>query len=312
MSEITPVPPIPPWPGELVKLNEGEIFVRTAPPSPGGAAEPAVFVHGFASTAVDWTDLMAELRDVVAGDAVDLPGYGFSPPPPRGDYSLTAHARAVADLIDTCGRGPVHLFGNSLGGMISIRIAARRPDLVRTLTLIAPALPDSRAYLRAAALALPALPLVSDRISGPLLRRVPAERRVEIRYQHDFHDLARVHPDRWAEAVAEERRHDALPHANEQFFGTLRGALRTWLQRGEGSLWRDLDKITAPTLLLWGRHDQMVDPRLAVPAGRRIAGSRVALLPECGHIPQLERPQETAREFRALLADRARARGDQA
>src|SRR5258706_15241110 len=83
----------------------------------------------------------------LAGEALDLPGFGHSPPPPDGDYSLDARVRAVIALIEERGNRPVHLIGNSLGGAVSTRIAARRPDLVRSLTLISPPLPDLRPRL---------------------------------------------------------------------------------------------------------------------------------------------------------------------
>jgi pimeloyl-ACP methyl ester carboxylesterase len=292
---------IPHWPGELVSIDDRRrLFVRTAAPR-DGSAEPGLFLHGFASTSADFTDFMHEVRDVVAGEAVDLPGYGFSPAPPDRDYSIAAHARSIVGLIEERERGPVHLAGNSLGGMIGIRVAAHRPDLVRSLTLLAPALPDRRAYVRAGLLALPSVPYAGERLLGPLLRRVPAERRVRIRYEHDFHDLTSVTPDRWADAVAELERHDALPHADEQFFRTLRGAVADWLRQGERSLWRAAERLTVPTLVVWGLQDRVLDPRLAVSAARRIPGARLALIPGCGHMPQVEKPVESAREFRAFV-----------
>src|SRR5262245_33862640 len=167
---------IPPWPGQPVSLGDREVFVRKAP-AVGAGAEPALYVHGLGGSAADWTYLMALLgghamitepegnappagpatgsgpvspaggehraRAVpLEGHAVDLPGCGLSPPPPDRNYTISAYAHGIARLIDQSGRGPVHLFGNSLGGAVCIRVAAHRPELVRTLTLISPALPD--------------------------------------------------------------------------------------------------------------------------------------------------------------------------
>ncbi len=86
---------------------------------------------------------MTALRDRLDAWAPDLPGFGWSDAPADGDYSPAAHARVVADLIEVVGR-PVHLVGNSLGGAIVTRVAAQRPELVSTLTLISPALPAYR------------------------------------------------------------------------------------------------------------------------------------------------------------------------
>ncbi len=78
--------PVPHWPGRMV----GPVHVRS---TPEGAPEQAVFVHGLAGSATNWTDLMQELKDEVTGHAIDLPGAGYSPEPPDGDYSVAANDR---------------------------------------------------------------------------------------------------------------------------------------------------------------------------------------------------------------------------
>lgn len=292
------LPPLPPFPGEVADVGGGRrVFVRRA-----GAGAPLVLVHGFASTSVDWTDLMAELSDEYALHAVDLPGYGFSPPAPDGDYSLDAHAAAVTGLVAAvcAGSGPVVLAGNSLGGLLAIRIAERRPDLVAGLFLLAPALPGTRLSALSRLVPLPLLGGVGRRALGVLLHGVPAERRVRIRYEHDFHRPGRLHPDRWAAAIAEQRRHDRLPHAREAFFGTLAGTWREWRRHGTDSPWGAASRLTCPTLLLWGERDRMVDARLGGPAQRILKGSELVVLPECGHVPQMEWPRRSAEAFRAF------------
>ena len=130
------------WPGETIVLPGRSVHVRRAP-SPAG--EPMVMVHGLGGSSTNWTDLMGELQPDCDSVAVDLPGFGDSPPPRDGDYSLVGHARAVADVIVAeFGTVPVHVVGNSMGGAISVQLAARRPELVRSLTLVAPALPERR------------------------------------------------------------------------------------------------------------------------------------------------------------------------
>src|ERR1700722_20929640 len=83
--------PIAPWPGTPVWLSTGEVFVRSAPAAPG--AEPALFVHGLGGSALNWTDLMGSLP--LACEALDLPGFGYSPPPAEADYSIDAPAAAL-------------------------------------------------------------------------------------------------------------------------------------------------------------------------------------------------------------------------
>lgn len=155
-----------------VRVAEGEklrsvalpgltLNVRTRPPERSGLP-PALYVHGLGGSSQNWSALMPLLQDVVDGEAVDLPGFGDSPPPDDGNYSVTGHARAVIRLLDAEERGPVHLFGNSLGGAVATRVAAVRPDLVRTLTLVSPALPEIRVQWPAVPTALLAVPGVAS------------------------------------------------------------------------------------------------------------------------------------------------------
>lgn len=95
-----------------VTLPGLELAVRVRPPRRTGLP-PALFVHGLGGSSQNWSDLMARLADTVDGEALDLPGFGWSPPPADRDYSVTAFARAVIRHLDAAGRGPVHLFGNS-------------------------------------------------------------------------------------------------------------------------------------------------------------------------------------------------------
>src|SRR5919107_2974530 len=181
----TPLPPLasllPPWPGEQLPVRGGEVFVRTTPwtgPVGGGGddapRERALYVHGLGGASTNWTDLAALLAVRFDGWAIDLPGFGRSQPPPRGRYSIRGHVRAVVDILehvaaqpgDAAGR-PVHLLGNSLGGLVSLIVAARRPDLVASLTLISPAMPVYRvppAFSRTLLLLLlPGIPALAER-----------------------------------------------------------------------------------------------------------------------------------------------------
>lgn len=261
-----------------------------------------MYVHGLAGSATNWTDLMHHLADDVPGDAIDLPGFGYSPPPPDRDYSVSAHARTVAKVIERRGYGPVHLFGNSLGGAVVTRLAARRPDLVRTLTLISPALPDLRPRLGPSRILVASMPGL-----GPwALRRVlavPPERRIMASLEMIYADPKLMHPDRMRELIAEIRRRDGLDYSAPAVLGAARGIVTEFLRRGPRSLWRDAARVEAPTLLLYGRHDRIVDARMAARASRVFRHARVVVLPNVGHVAQMERPELVAREFRALLAD---------
>jgi pimeloyl-ACP methyl ester carboxylesterase len=301
--------PIPAWPGKPVELASGEVYVRSAPAEAAGA-EFAVFVHGLGGSATNWTDLMDLMRrsapgspsaPALAGEAIDLPGFGFSPVPADGDYSIDARARAVIELIDHRRRWPVHLVGNSLGGAVCTRVAARRPDLVRTLTLISPALPDLRPRLIPLRVMVFCAPGVG-RWAMRRLDRTTAEARTLGTVREVYLDPGLMHPGRYAEEATEVRRRDELGYSHEVLIGSARGLIAEYLRPGPRSLWRDAARVTAPTLVLYGSHDRLVSPVMAARAARAFAGARVHVLPRMGHVAMMERPDLVASEMREFLA----------
>ena len=308
--------PVPHWPGRMVPLKGGDkVWLAGTPASgtgsgsaPGG--ELVLCVHGMSGAATNWTDLMAELTPDFDCAAVDLPGSGFSPPPRTGGgYSVTGRAGTVARLIETLGAGPVHLVGNSMGGAVAVRLAARRPDLVRTLTLISPALPDLRVRGSVAHFPVLALPYVGEWLVRHYTARYPVENRVSGVFATCFYDPARVHPDRLALEVEALRRREELSYEATSLARAARTLVCETLKPRPFSLWRDVGQVRAPSLVLFGSHDRLVNPRLAARAASTFRDALVAVLPETGHLAQMERPGLVAALFREMV-DETRARGD--
>ena len=216
-------------------------------------------MHGMSGAATNWTDLMAELAPDFDCVALDLPGSGFSPPPGKiAGYSVSAQAGTVIRLIealtsDSDYAGPVHLVGNSMGGAVSVRVAARRPDLVKTLTLISPALPDRKVRRSVAHFPLLALPFVGERLVRQWALRYPVENRVAGVFETCFADPSRLHPDRFAAEVEALRRRDALSHEPASLVGAARTLVGETLRPAPLSLWRAARRVTAPCLVLFGQ-----------------------------------------------------------
>jgi len=285
--------PVPHWPGRTI----GGVYVRSTPEGP---PERAVFVHGLAGSATNWTDLMDELKDVVTGHAIDLPGAGFSPAPADGDYSVAAHAVAVIGLLEHT--GPAHLFGNSLGGAIAVRIAAARPDLVRSLTLISPALPDLLPRYGPARIAAAATPRLGEWVAARL-RLVPPEQRINASFAMVWANVRAVHPMRLRDAIEEQRRRDSLPYAAAAMIGSARGIVAEYFRRGADNLWSQAALVQVPTLIIHGRHDRLVRPATAVRAARAFRQVRLVLVARAGHVAMMEAPQVVAAEARRLIAE---------
>ncbi|MFF4390057.1 alpha/beta fold hydrolase [Streptomyces sp. NPDC001552] len=278
-----------------------ELAVRVRTPLRTGLP-PALFVHGLGGSSQNWSDLMARLADTVDGEALDLPGFGWSPPPADRDYSVTAFARAVIRHLDAAGRGPVHLFGNSLGGAVSTRVAAVRPDLVRTLTLVSPALPELRVQRSAVPTALLAVPGVAA-LFGRLAQGLSAEQRTRGVTALCYGDPSRVTPEGFRNAVEEMERRMALPYFWEAMTRSSRGIVDAYTLGGQHGLWRQAQRVLAPSLLVYGGRDQLVSYRMAHKAAAAFRGSRLLCMPEAGHVAMMEYPEAVAAAFRELLGD---------
>ncbi|MFD0342484.1 alpha/beta hydrolase [Streptomyces sp. NPDC127117] len=276
--------------------------VRSRPPERTGLP-PALYVHGLGGSSQNWSALMPLLQDVVDGEAVDLPGFGDSPPPDDGNYSVTGHARAVIRFLDAGGRGPVHLFGNSLGGAVATRVAAVRPDLVRTLTLVSPALPELRVQRSAVPTGLLAVPGVAG-LFARLTKDWSAEDRTRGVTALCYGDPRRVSEAGFRAAVAEMERRMELPYFWDAMARSARGIVDAYTLGGQHGLWRQAERVLAPTQLVYGGRDQLVSYRMARKAAAAFRDARLLTLPDAGHVAMMEYPEVVAQAFRELLDER--------
>lgn len=304
--------PLPPrddririWPGRHVEVGRVRVHVRTTPSDNPGAA-PMLCVHGLGGSAHNWTDLAGLLRNQFAVEAIDLPGHGRSGPAYRNDYSLDAHAGTVVRYLEQSGRGPVHLVANSMGGAVSVLVAARRPDLVRTLTLISPAVPDNRVRAfplrndpRAALIVVPGL---GEGILRLYNKRYTPAQRVKGTIKVCFADPRRYPPERLNEAIDEYTARMSLPWADTAVARSTRGLAAAQFLRARVG-WATLRSIEVPSLVVWGDTDRLVAPDLAPYVAAAIPDSRLLVMTGVGHTAMMELPEDTARAILALVED---------
>ncbi|MFD5345351.1 alpha/beta fold hydrolase, partial [Streptomyces anulatus] len=263
---------------------------------------PAVYCPGRGGWSITGPAVWRRLSEWVAGAAAPLPGFGDSPPPDDGNYSVTGHARAVIRLLDAEERGSVHLFGNSLGGAVATRVAAVRPDLVRTLTLISPALPEWRVQRPAVPTGLLAVPGVAS-LFARLTKGWTAEQRTRGVMALCYGDPARVSDEAFRNAVAEMERRLELPYFWDAMTRSARGIVDAYTLGGQHGLWRQAERVLAPTQLVYGGRDQLVSYRMARRASAAFRDARLLTLPDAGHVAMMEYPEAVAQAFRELLDD---------
>jgi pimeloyl-ACP methyl ester carboxylesterase len=244
-----------------------------------GTGEPLLLLHGIGHHRQAWdpvVHLLAAERDVIA---VDLPGFGESPALPAGlSHDLDTVVPALGALCEALGIDRPHVAGNSLGGLLALRLG--REKLVRSVTALSPAgfwSPVERRYafgvliaMRQAARRMP-LPVV-ERLSRSAAGRSVLTSTIYAR------------PGRRSpEAVVAETL--ALAHA-EGFTETLRA----------GTSVQFTDDIPGlPVTVAWGTRDRLLVRRQGIRAKHIIPRARLVRLPGCGHVPMNDDPALVAR-----------------
>lgn len=245
-----------------------------------------VLVHGLGGSIANWDALAPLLTGRVV--ALDLPGFGLSPP--SGDWNLATHSRAIREFVLTLAE-PVILVGNSMGGLLSEMIASADPSLVRALLLIAPAtpprLPDPRIHWPTAfRLAVQATPGLGSAVTRYYLNRLSPEELVELTVGNIVHNPDRIPPEVMDEFIrlAEVRSH--LPWSVVAVPLTGRSIARYF--RKPSRFVSMIRGIKAPTLVVQGIHDHIVSPTsVEWMCSLRPDWSLVAM-DDTGHTPQLD------------------------
>ncbi|WP_431875179.1 alpha/beta fold hydrolase [Amycolatopsis sacchari] len=294
----TPLPDLDPaqrpWPGTVETAGGVSLHVRR---TPGVADTTAIYVHGLGGSSTNWTDLATLLAPFATGLSVDLPGFGFSEPTEGFRFSLDEHADELARFIEGLGNGPVHLLGNSMGGAVVLLVAARRPELVRSLTLISPAMPDRRPDPRRLSdplMMLAYLPLVGRGVRRKLAAMSPRERAAQV-IKLCFADPDAFPQHRLDELAEEHTARAELKWANAAMAASTMGIFRTWFARGPKSLWSVAPQVGVPSLVVWGTEDRVISVRRAARTAKALQRARLLVLPRTGHVAQMERPVAVAK-----------------
>lgn len=246
-----------------------------------GTGPPLVLLHGGgpgASAWSNWKQNIAPLAD--AGFrvlAVDQPGYGRSDKPVVEGGMWTFYAKAVKSLLDGLGIGKAHFVGNSLGGGTTLKLALDHPEAAGRLVLMGPAggtVPLTGAWPSEG------LKVLMNFYSPP----GPSRERMQALIDVMMFDPAKVDPD-----VLEERYQAAVdPEAMataQAVFQALRTGRSVMVAE---ELWRDVHRVTSPTLLTWGRDDRVLPLDGALFMLRHMPDVRLHVFGRCGHWAQVE------------------------
>lgn len=274
--------------------------------APGGGVPVAVCVHGLGGSLLNWTLLAPRLRRRAAVWALDLAGCGSTVPGERS-CGLEDSVDLLRGFVRTVSPGrPVVLLGNSMGGLIACTLAGRNPELVAGLVLLGPAVPPIGGWPRPLVLARFAIASVPGLGEAWLRHRgrwlTPAEQ-VREALEINTSDPDAVDGGLIRAQVRQAAARQRLPHARSAVLAATRTLI--WrLGPARRRLWADVAAVRAPTLVLHGRLDRLVDERAIGALAARRPDWRLRVYEDLGHVVMLERPDRVARDVSAWLRER--------
>jgi pimeloyl-ACP methyl ester carboxylesterase len=265
-----------------------------------------VLVHGLGGSHLNWRLVAPELSSRGRVLVPDLVGFGRTPRAGRSSAILPAR-RLLSRFLSAHASGEVILAGNSMGGALAVLQAAFEPDSVAGIVPTASVLPWARggvpAPIVAGGFALYRIPVVGERLVRGRFQHLGAERSVRLGFRLTAHDVSVIPVDLVEQHVDLLRTREHDPEAAAAFLEGARSILRLLRIRGR---YRDaLDAVRCPVLLIHGSRDRFVPAAFARAAAIRHPGWRLIVLPEVGHIPQLEAPHRWTSAVHEWLDDLA-------
>ncbi|MEW6298502.1 MAG: alpha/beta fold hydrolase [Thermodesulfobacteriota bacterium] len=242
-----------------------------------GQGTDLVLIHGLGGSLHDWDALVPTLSRYHRTLRFDVRGFGRSDKPP-GPYSPRLFARDVADLLRALRLTAAHVAGISMGGVIAQRVALDYPELVRSLTLIST---SSEVGEQARAAWEKTAALIEQRgfaANASFAERIFAP------------SFVKAHPEAVQDMAARTAAND--PHA----YAAAARAI------GSYSWTADLRRVQAPTLILQGLDDALTPPGGSVRMQRALPRARLLLIPDCGHVIPMEKPELFTHTLLAFLA----------
>lgn len=248
-----------------------------------GDGVPVVLLHGFGGDKDNWSIYAPHITKHHRLVAPDLPGFGENDRSLDRDYDVPTQAHRLNAFLDALNITKCHIGGNSMGGFIALQFALEYPDKIASLTLFnnAGVVGPDKSELQIAAekgenaLALNSLADVDRLMAFVSYEPVPMPKNFKKLF------LAEAHAHK-----------DVL----DKIFWQIAGS-------GINDPLNDrLGEVAAPSLIVWGRHDKLIDVSCVAVLDQGIKHSEAVILEETGHIPMIEKPKDTASFHLAFLA----------
>jgi pimeloyl-ACP methyl ester carboxylesterase len=256
-----------------------------------GSGDPAfLLLHGFGASTFSWREVIEPLAEHGRVIAYDRPAFGLTERPleweGQNPYGPEAQVELVFELMDALELDQAVLVGNSAGGTVALQAALARPDRVSGLILV-----DAAVYTGGGAPALVRPLLYTPQMNhlGPLLARRIARDGDEF-IRRAWHDPDRINPA----VFAEYRKPLQVPDWDRALWELTKASRSADLEAR-------LDQVVVPTLVITGDDDRIVPTEESLQLAAEIPGAVLAVLDECGHLPQEECPVQFLGAVRTFL-----------
>jgi pimeloyl-ACP methyl ester carboxylesterase len=240
----------------------------------GGSGEPVLYLHGSGDQGA-WLPVHEQLAQTYTVLRPDLPGFGHSAPLP-GRTTVHDIAYSLWDLVDALGYGSIRVIGSSLGGWIAADFATIETPRVSHLVLVGAAGLRPEGGHGIDVFILSPEEILAKTYHSPAIREAVLS------------GAAARADDSDAALIGLRNRAATAGLAWNPYFHDVKLSGR-------------LHRITAKTLLMWGDDDQLMSPACADLYASLIPGSTIQIVADCGHLPQLERPEEFLDAVSAFL-----------
>ena len=259
--------------GRYVTVDGLQIHYRTA-----GSGPPLILIHGIGANLFTWRIVFDALAQAYTVYALDLKGHGLSDKPGSGDYSPFGMADVVAGFMEALGLESARVIGLSMGGAITLALAARHPARVRQAVVISPAGYPLDYHI------MPVVAHLAGTRLGSAIGAFMVRQRslIEFYLRQNYYD-----PDRMC-----------TPEVVDGYFlplltpGTDGIVARLARDFGQTSIAHRLRDIAAPVLILWGQHDAIIPMHWGHRFQQDIPDAELVVFPKCGHCLQEEQPEQ--------------------
>lgn len=251
-----------------------------------GQGHPLLLVHGLGGNAREFDEIVPLLATDFRVIRFDLPGFGISDAPQLKEEKpdlMQYYGNFMAFMLEHAADDTLYLAGNSLGGWISWETALQHPNQVHKLILLAAAGYDMEAIAEGA-IGWLNNPVVRFMIAKGLSEDIAKENLTFCTYHDESVDPA---------------------HFEHKYYSSNKQGNLDWMISMAGNQQipdtQRIQQITMPTLILWGTEDPIIPYSHAAKFNRDIPNSRLITYKDCGHIPMIEYPEQTASDIRQFL-----------